>query len=192
MNHAYPKIENELPKHATYFVSFWWAIFWKEAIALAAAFGMWRWAESWADGLWWRIGLGVAIGVVLYLFFRELFYATLEKRYLRKNFTMIGVDKDGEFNHQKLDQARTLLWSFLWGHLSLIGWALFVCAAVALFFWISAGVDFGALFFAAVLSLTQPWALVFWAVVFAFYPHYHIWSRPFFNLAGFRLALVEK
>lgn len=192
MNHDYPKIEGELPKSASYFVSFWWALLWKEAIAVVTAVGLWQVTAGWFDNGWWLVLLGVFFAVGFYLFLRELFYATLEKRYLRKNFTMLGVDKDGDFTIQKLDQARALLWSFVWGHFSLMLTAISICAVLALFVWLSEGVPFWSLWAAMVASLTSNSALVAWALVFSIYPHYRLWSRPFFNLAGFRLALVAR
>ncbi len=197
MNHnhpreGYPQAENELPKRATYFVSFWWAIFWKEALVLLAASFVWRFSAAWFEGATaWRVLLALAIALGLCYFLRELFYAMLEKRYLRKGFTMIVVDKDGKFKEQRLEQAHALLWSFLWGHLSLVGIAGLIClvfaGGVALF----EQVPFWSLLLAMLAALMDREVLVAWGVIFAIYPHYHLWTRRFFNLAGFRLALIS-
>ena len=190
MNH-YPEIENEVPKRATYFVSFWWALLWKESLALGGAYGLWALASGWF-GLWWRVALLVFIAGALYFFLREVFYAMLEKRYLRKRFTMIAVDKNGNFSQQKLEQTRALIWSFVGGHLLVISWVVSLCALWAGGFWLAADIPFGSLFWETLRALTGREALIMWALVFAIYPHYHLWSRPFFNLAGFRWALISQ
>lgn len=192
MKDPYIKAKNEIPKRATYFVSFWWAIFWKEALALAITSLVWQFTSQLSPSLWFKLPLALVFIVVLYYFFRELFYATLEKRYLRKNFTMVGVDKDGNFSEQKLDQAKILLWSFLWAHLYLVLLATLLTILLISGWWLFVdGLDFAGLFIGIMLALIEPNALLVWVIIFSIYPHYWIWQRQFYNLAGFRLALTR-
>ena len=190
----YPEIKGELPRRATYFVSFWWAILWKEALALAVIILMWQGVLSFFPGsIIAMIILAALTCWALFYFFAELFYAQLEKRYLRKNVSMICIDKAGEFVEPRIEHARALLWSFIWGHVSLILLAAVVCAALSLAVAIWSGASFFALFWGSYIALfdrLEVWLI--WGLIFAIYPHYWVWSRPFYNLAGFRFALVDE
>jgi len=193
---GYAKAKGELPLRMTYFVSFWWAIFWKEAIALSGVFLLWQIGLSFfsEDSIYlliakWVFAVLTLLG--LFYFFVELFYAQLEKRYLRKNFSMICVDKEGKFVEPKIEHAKTLLWSFLWGHVS-----LGLLAASVSFIWLLLIVPWSevlSLWWLVYLGLFDHWiAWIIWGVALGIYPHYWVWSRPFYNLSGFRFAVIDE
>ncbi len=192
--HGFPLTEGEFEATGTHFVSFWWAIFWKEALGVAFAYICMSWAalfsdEMFGDEIFWIVNLLFFMGFIYLMI--EIFYAMLEKKFPRKSFQLVPVDKEGKRVEPKLQHARALTWSFLWGHLSLLLIILAVAAMIELLGAFFTDEGFTSLSFELVLySFQNLWLLGFWLLIFSFYPHFHIFSRPDHGLAGFRLAFI--
>ncbi len=196
---GYLLTKDEFEATGTHFVSFWWAIFWKEALGALAIFAL-AWLVYKLDWVallagYERLAFTLAFGALCAAGFTylmvEIFYAMLEKRFFRKRFRLLPVDKGGERCAPTLEQARALTWSFFWGHLRLPLIVLLAGTAIELL--VAAFTDasvIGGIFWLLLGSFLFPWTLGLWLIFFSFSPHYYVYARPCYDLAGFRLAFV--
>ena len=195
--HGFPLTKGEFEATGTHFVSFWWGIFWKEALGVLAAYIAVSLilAIDWGfEGYaLWALYLTLAVLCLAgwaYLM-TEIFYATLEKRFPRKSFKTLPADKGGNPIMPTLEQARALTWSFGWAHLSIPLFVLVVGVVIELLMWLFTGAPLTGFSFTLLFhSFLDPWLVTMWLVIFSFYPHFYVYSRPYHSLAGFRLAFV--
>ena len=183
--------------------AFVWAIFWKQALMIWIFYTLFHFINDFSENGFltqspFRMALFFIPSLVIGLYFlHQLFSAQLEKIYLRKNFKMMCVNYDGQFVEPRSSYARNLLWSFLWGYcvpfLVILSWLSMLASVDYLF---NADNDFHLILLALIEDMASfitnnIFGQILLALILIFYPHYHLWTRPFHYLSGFRLATIS-